>query len=239
MKRNKLSQLFNQNNAAGTRPEIKALDGEATVYLYDAIGGYWGIDAQEFVKSLAGLDGVHTIHLRINSPGGDVFDGRAIQTALAQHPAKVVAHIDGLAASAATYVALGADEVEISAGAFFMVHKGWTIQIGNADEMRDTASLLDKVDASIKADYARKTGATDDQIEAWMSEETWFSAEEAQTHGFVDRIADPSGTNDSASNTFNLAAYANAPKALTEPKPQNSPDREKLLRRLDLVDRTA
>lgn len=237
--KNKLMQLFIENNAAkGRKFEIKNNhEGEATVYLYDAIGGFWGVDASDFVKEIAGID-AQTIHLRINSPGGDVFDGRAIQTALRQHPAKVVAHVDGLAASAATYVALGADEVEISEGAFFMIHKGWTMQIGNADDMRESAQLLDKVDESISADYQRKTGASVEQIEQWMADETWFSAQEALDQGFVDRIYEGETVENSA---FNLAAYANAPKALTEPKPkpQNSPDRAMLLRRLELVERTA
>ncbi len=237
--KNKLFQLFIENNAAkGRKFEIKqAHEDEATIYLYDAIGGFWGVDAQQFVKDLNNLN-ADTIHLRINSPGGDVFDGRAIQTALRQHSARVVAHVDGIAASAATYVALGADEVEISEGAFFMIHKGWTLQIGNADDMRETAGLLDKVDASISKDYQRKTGIDAEQIEQWMSDETWFSAEEALEHGFVDRIFEGEDVENSA---FNLAAYANTPKALTEPKekPKNSPDREMLLRRLDLVERTA
>lgn len=235
---NKLIQLLAQNNGKGRPFEIKNEAGEATVYLYDAIGGYWGVSAEDFVRELNALD-ADTIHLRINSPGGDVFDGRAMQTALAQHKARVVAHIDGLAASAATFVALGADEVVMSEGAFFMVHKGWTMQVGNADEMRETAALLDKVDASLSADYQRKTGAEAAQVEQWMADETWFSAEEAVEHGFADRI----GASASAENHFNLAAYANAPRALVEPKPADPAEQAKQLlahneRRLTLVNRS-
>ena len=164
-----------------------AVKDEATVYLYDAIDPYWGIDAGEFVKALSEIT-ANTIHLRINSPGGSVFDAEAIQTALQQHKARVVAHIDGMAASAATYVALAADEVEMSDGAMFMIHNAWTFAFGNASELVDTAALLEKIDANILRDYQSKTGASAEQIKQWMDAETWFTAQEALTNGFVDRI---------------------------------------------------
>ena len=131
-------QLFLDNVTAPRSARIEQAGREATVYIYDVIGGDWGgVGARDFVPQLVALD-VDTIHLRINSPGGDVFEGRTIATALAQHPAKVIAHIDGQAASAATYVALAADEVEIAEGGFFMIHNAWTIAIG----ARVTVSML-------------------------------------------------------------------------------------------------
>ena len=168
-------------------PVFDAAKDEATVYLYDAIDPYWGIDAGEFVKSLSEVT-AKTIHLRINSPGGSVFDAEAIQTALQQHKARVVAHIDGMAASAATYVALAADEVEMSDGAMFMIHNAWTFAFGNASELVDTAALLEKIDANILRDYQSKTGASAEQIKTWMDNETWFTAQEALANGFVDRV---------------------------------------------------
>ena len=168
-------------------PVFDAAKDEATVYLYDAIDPYWGIDAGEFVKALSEIT-AKTIHLRINSPGGSVFDAEAIQTALQQHKARVVAHIDGMAASAATYVALAADEVEMSDGAMFMIHNAWTFAFGNASELVDTAALLEKIDANLLRDYQAKTGASAEQIKQWMDAETWFTAQEALTNGFVDRI---------------------------------------------------
>ena len=210
--RNKLLQLFMDNAKSPKRYEVKAAQSdEATVYLYDSIGSWWGIEAAEFVKDLNAIDSA-TIHLRINSPGGDVFDARAIKTALQQHPAKVIAHIDGLAASAATYIALGADTVEIAKGGFFMIHNAWTLAIGNAADMREAANLLDKIDTAIVADYQSKTGADAEDIKTWMNEETWFTAEDAQNYGFVDSIYDPDG--DAPANRFNLSAYANAPDDL-------------------------
>jgi ATP-dependent protease ClpP protease subunit len=231
----KLMQLYLSNQSAPRQARIEQAGREATVYIYDIIGESWagGVSAREFVPQLAALD-VDTIHLRINSPGGDVFDGRAIANALAQHPAHVVAHIDGQAASAATYVALAADEVEIADGGFFMIHNAWTIAIGNADEFVATADLLRKVDGSIVADYQRKTGQTPEQLNEWMAATTWFTAEEAVAHGFVDRIAQGQKA---AKNQWNLEAYGNAPAALTEqPEPEPEFDRAALERRLSLLE---
>lgn len=160
---------------------------EATIYLYDAIGAWFGISASEFVRELNGLK-AKTIHLRINSPGGSVFEAEAIQTAIQQHAAKVIAHIDGLAASAATYIATAADEIEASDGAFWMVHNAWGVAIGDSAEMRSYADMMDKLNANIAQDYQRKTGKSAEQVKEWMDNETWFSAAEALDAGFVDRI---------------------------------------------------
>ena len=199
----------------------------ATIYLYDVIDPYWGVSATEVVKQIAGLHGT-PINLRINSPGGDVFDGRAIATAIAQH-GNVTAWIDGLAASAATYVATAAKTVNMAEGAFFMIHEAWTLAYGNKKDLIDTAALLDKIDLSIINDYARKTGQLTDQLTAWMQAETWFDATEAKANGFVDAIVDGAQASNTASNTaWNLTAYANTPKALLElkPAPQPEPDHE-------------
>lgn len=236
--RNKLLKLFIDNAAKAKRYEVKATDeDEATVYLYDAIGSWWGIDAAQFVKDLNAIQ-AKTIHLRINSPGGDVFDARAIKTTLQQHPATIVSHIDGLAASAATYIALGADTVEIAKGGFFMIHNAWTLALGNANELREVADLLDKVDASIVADYLSKTGQDEDQIKSWMAAETWFSAEEAMEHGFVDSVFD--ADNDTQAH-YDLTAYDNAPKELlaradNQPKAEDAV-RQHTERRLRLLER--
>lgn len=168
-------------------PVFNKAEDEATVYLYDVIDSWWGIDSGQFVKDLNAIT-AKTIHLRVNSPGGSVFDAEAIQTALQQHSAHIVTHIDGMAASAATYIALAGDEVEISDGGMFMIHNAWGVAIGNAWEMLYFADLLNKIDANILSDYQQKTGKSAEQIKEWMNAETWFNAEEALTNGFVDRI---------------------------------------------------
>ena len=159
--------------------------GEATLYLYDVIvsDDYWGgISAETFVKELNALD-APTIHLRINSPGGEVFAARAIEAAIRNHPARIVAHVDGYAASAASFVAVACDEVEIAPGGFFMIHKAWTFTAGNADDLLHTAEMLEKLDASLVDTYAKKTGCTPEEIAGWMKAETWFSAGESVERG--------------------------------------------------------
>src|SRR5687767_4269453 len=119
------------------RLEAGRKEDEATIYIYDVIDSYFGVDAQELVKQLAGLD-VKTIHVRINSPGGYVFEARALYNALRRHPAEVISHVDGLAASAASFVALAGDQVLMGEGSFLMIHNAWGIAIGEAEVMRKT-----------------------------------------------------------------------------------------------------
>lgn len=238
---NPLLKLLADNRGRGLfRAET---DGdEATLYVYDAIvsDDFWGgVSAQAFVKELAALK-AGTIHLRINSPGGDVFAARAMEQAIREHGSRIVAHIDGYAASAASYLALAADEVLIAEGGFYMIHKAWTIAFGNSEDLMDTAALLEKVDASLVATYAKETGQDPAQIADWMSAETWFNAEEAVKHGFADRIA-ADAVKDAA--RWNLAAYAKAPPVppAAQPGPPPAPvaDTEHLRRRLRLVERQA
>lgn len=236
----KLLQLA-RNNAAASKPlRAEASGKEATLYLHGVIGGWWGdIDETEFAKTLAGLD-ADTIHLRIDSPGGDVFAARAMMTAISQHKAKVVAHVDGLAASAATGICMACDEVEITQGGGFMIHNAWTVAIGNKADMRKTGDLLDKIDAGLVNDYARRSSKDATEIVGWMNEETWFTADEAVANGFADRAVEVVGKR--ASNTWDLSAYNHAPKS--EPKPEPEADdadvvahRNALERRLALLER--
>ena len=199
-------------------PIIDAAKDEATVYVFDAIGGWWGIDPKTWVPEFAAIK-AKTIHLRINSPGGSVFDAEAMRTAIRQHPANVIAHIDGMAASAATGIAIAADEVEISDGAMFMIHHPWGLAAGNAEELRAYAALLDKVGTSIVSAYVKKTGKDEKQIRDWMAQETWFTAAEALAHGFVDKIfeAEESDAADAASaDAGAMAAHYAAEKGRRE-----------------------
>jgi ATP-dependent protease ClpP protease subunit len=219
----RLLQLL-RDNARREAPKVRTevIAGETTVYLYDVIDSYFGISATDVAGQLAGLKG-QRVAMRINSPGGDVFEARAIAVAIAQH-GDVHAHIDGLAASAATYIATACKTVQIADGAFFMIHNAWTFAYGNKADLRTTADLLDKVDQTIISDFVKKTGRTTEEIAAWMTAETWFTAQEALENGFVDTVFDlkeSSKEDDSpqALGNWNLKAYANAPKALTEPPP--------------------
>lgn len=245
----KLLQLLRENASAERKPlNLVRAEGsnEATLYLYDVIDSYWGISAKDLVQAIAGIDPNATLHLRINSPGGDVFEAQAIATAIAQHPGKTVAHIDGLAASAATFISAAADEVQISDGGFYMIHNGWTVAIGDKRAMTDTAALLDKVDNSIVNAYAKRTSASTEQLVQWMNDETWFTAQEAVDHKFADSIAAKAdkANNAASAKAFNLAAFDKVPKALLEPPKQPDPEpvdaaawrahNERRLRLLDL-----
>jgi ATP-dependent Clp protease protease subunit len=224
------------SNVAKPRFSMQAVGSEATVYVYDAIGEFWGVSAQEFVRQLNMLD-VETIHLRINSPGGDVFAAKAMATALRAHAAHVVAHIDGVAASAATTLAIAADEVRMSEGAFFMIHNAFSFAMGDATEMRKMADMLEKVNASIVAEYVAKTGKSVEQINTWMNAETWFSASEAKAEGFIDYIDHETGQ---TSNLWDVSGYRNAPQALLEtPSNDETFNIEHLRRNLQLLEKSA
>jgi len=234
-------QLLMDNAAKPRSWSIKQAADTATLWIYDVIGGlFGGVDAQQVARELAALD-VSTINVRINSPGGDVFDARAIATALRQHSARVVAQVDGWAASAASTIAMAADEILIADGGFLMIHNAWTIALGNKNDMLDTAALLDNIDGAIAKDYIARTGASAEQVQAWMDAETWFAAQDAVDAGLADSvIAQPAGSQSAAGN-WNLAAYRNAPHVPDQdPAPESRrplPHRELLEKRLALFER--
>ncbi|CAN5369101.1 Clp protease ClpP [soil metagenome] len=234
----KLFNLARDNRAqgAGIRSEATAED-TTTIYIYDIIDSWWGVSAADFARELAAVTTANVV-LRINSPGGDVFEARAMMTAIAAHPATFTAKVDGLAASAATALTLACDTVEMAEGTFYMIHQAWTFAMGNADDMRASAELLEKVDATLVAGYTKRSGKTNDEIVAWMKAETWFTAEEAVTNGFADSVSAIGSKAKAQAKAFNLAAYANAPQALTE-SPAEEDVRDSMLARCRLYERTA
>lgn len=213
MHRNRLLALIAQNSNRPRRFEAQAAGKSTALYLYDIIDPLWGISASSFVKTLNSIS-TPQIDLHINSPGGDVFDGRAMASAIAQHPSNITAYIDGLAASAASFVAIAAKDVVMAPGSFMMVHNAWSIGYGNADDLRTLAALLEKIDGSLVEDYMRASGASADQVKAWMDAETWFTAQEAVDAGLADSVSESQQDDDAgASNFWDLRAYNRAPKA--------------------------
>lgn len=239
---NRIEQLLHDNAHTPRRYvcQVDANEDAATLWLYDVIGAdaWGGVGAARFAQDVAAIQ-APVIHLRINSPGGDVFDARAMATALRAHPARIVAHIDGLAASAASYVALAADEVEISDGAFLMIHNAWGVVLGNRHDLLEMALTLEKIDASIAADYQRKSGQDPATVQRWMDAETWFTAQEALAVGLVDRVTDSStaSTEAAAQQRWNLSAYADAP--LLQPRASPAGDARERWRRLAVIERCA
>lgn len=230
-----LLKLYADNRKAADRRFVVSnkTDGQAEVYLYDAIvdseleAEFWGgVTPKSFIQAIKDID-AEVIHLRVNSPGGSVFAARAMEQALREHKAKVVAHIDGVAASAASFLVMAADEIVMAPGAMMMIHKAWTVAMGNADDLVNTADLLDKIDSTLANTYASRTGANVEKIADMMAAETWFTAEEAVAAGFADSVAE----NVKAKQQWNLSAYEKAP-AQPELKPANV---AALLRRLDVA----
>jgi ATP-dependent protease ClpP protease subunit len=173
--------------------EINAKAGEthAEIRIYDVIGNDpWGesVSAKRFVNELDQIK-ADTISLHINSPGGNVFEGNTIYNALHRHPATVTAHVDGLAGSIASIVAIAADHVVMAPNALMMIHEASVIAMGNAEDMRQTADTLDRVSGTLVAAYVDKTGKSADEVRAAMRAETWFSAEEAVAWGLADEVA--------------------------------------------------
>ena len=219
---NKLLALLLQNRSVENRrfEVLKNESQEPVIYLYDVIvssdleAEWWGgISPSNFLKELSSITSP-VIHLRINSPGGDVFAARVMELAIRQHSSKIIAHIDGYAASAASFLAVACDEVEIAESGFFMIHKAWTMCWGNADDLNSTANLLGKIDDSLVNTYVAETGQDESQVQEWMRAETWFNAEEAIQFGFADRLAEvPTKSNLSA---WNMSAYNHAPKITPE-----------------------
>lgn len=176
---------------------FNAAKDEVTLYLYDAIGSWYGIDPREWVPAFNAIK-TKTIHIRFNSPGGSVFDAEAMRTAISQHKSKTISHIDGYAASAASTLALAADEVEISSGGMLMIHDAWCATMGRAQDLEACAVMLRKTTATIASAYALRTRKPEKQIRDWMDKETWFTAAEALANGFADRIFTPGQTSNAS-----------------------------------------
>lgn len=213
---------------------------EAEVSIYDSIGAF-GIGAAQFVADLKSIK-AGTIRVRLNTPGGEVFDATAIYNALREHPARVVVHVDGLAASAGSVIAMSGDEVRMADNAYMMIHEAWGGAMGDAEELRRYAGLLEKMNDNVAAAYQRKTGKPRSHWRKLMAEETWFTAKEAKAEGLADAVyaAAPPEPQPAAASAFDFKAYnkvpadvlarfaarasAQAPTTITnEPAPEPSP----------------
>ena len=190
---------------------IRARASGTEVLIYDEIGAY-GVTAKGFLAELGALPNDAAIDLRLNSPGGSVFDAVAIYNALKRHPGEITVWIDGIAASAASYIAMAGNEVVMPENAFLMIHDPSGLAMGTAEDMRSTAEALDKVKGSLIQGYAAKSGKSDDDIAALMAAETWLDAKDALDCGFIDRIAEPV----KLVASFDVARFRNAPPEVVE-----------------------
>ena len=187
---------------------LRAARKTAELLIYDEIGA-WGKTSTSLLNDLAALGDLTTINVRINSPGGDVFEALAMHNALTRHPAQIITHVDALCASAATFILLAGDEVRMADNAMLMIHDPWTIAGGNAEAFQKQADLLDAIAEQIVNLYARKTGADPTDIREWMQAETWYTADQALAAGFVDAIDAPMRM--AALATHDLSRFKNCP----------------------------
>lgn len=190
----KLMEIWNQVKKKPIQTKNEA-GNTASLFVYDAIyEDTWfgsGVSAKSVIKELEGINAEH-LNVYINSPGGDVFEARAIASNLKrlsqEKGIKTTAIIDGLCASAATYVALACDEVHMNIGCQFMIHQASGCCYGTKGDMRAYADLMEGIEKDIIADYVAKTGKQEDEITEMLEAETWMSSEEALEHGFIDLI---------------------------------------------------
>jgi ATP-dependent Clp endopeptidase proteolytic subunit ClpP len=167
---------------------IRCQAGRAEILLYDVIDSWYGVSAKQIHDELKAAGEVSAIDLRINSPGGSITEGMAVYSILKRHPARVIAYIDGLAASMASVVAMAADEIVMTDGAYIMIHNPLGAVVGDSQEMREYADLLDKMKSQLVNIYAAKTKQSAEAVAALMDAgETWFTAAEAIAAGFADR----------------------------------------------------
>ena len=196
---------------------IRARAEGAEISIHDEIGAF-GITAKEFLTELAALKEARRITLRINSPGGEVFDGIAIHNALKRHSAHITVLVEGIAASIASVIVCAGDEVVMPENAMLMLHEPSAVVSGTADDLLSMAAALEKMRAGLIAAYRDKSGLNEERIAELLAGETWLSADEALELGFADRIEAP--VNMAA--RFDLSAFTNAPAQLeamfTQPK---------------------
>ncbi|MCC2442045.1 head maturation protease, ClpP-related [Bacillus paranthracis] len=180
----KIKNRFEVLNSANTE--------ETDLYMYGSISAYsWydGISSSKVREQLKNVK-AKIINVHINSGGGDVFESIAISNLLKNHSATIVVHIDGLAASGASVIAMAADKIVMPKNTMMMIHKAWTYAAGNAEGLRKVADRLDKIDNAVTESYTSRFVGEKSELESLLAEETWLTAEECKTFGFCDEISD-------------------------------------------------
>lgn len=210
------------------RCELVQGQSEDTLYVYGVIGESFfedGITAADFANAVRQSKAAR-LNVRINSPGGDVFEGVAMAQALRDFKGELVAYVDGLAASAATFLTTAASKTLMAKGSMLMIHQAWTFAMGNSDELITQAALLEKIDGKIAKQYAERAGVTPDEAMAWMVAETWFTDEEAVEAHLADGIQGDDSDASAKLRQWDPSAFAHPPEALlVEPETQATPER--------------
>lgn len=169
-------------------PEIDTGDAQVgEVYIYDEIGGSFGVGAVDFINQLNEIDAPE-ITIRINSPGGMLIEAIAMASAIAQHPSHITTRVDGIAASAASIIAISGDTCEMMDGSQLMIHRVMCGMQGNVDDCRETMAWLNEQDMNVASMYAKRTGMSSEECLALMKAETWMFAQEAIDLGLMDSM---------------------------------------------------
>lgn len=190
--------------------KIKALsDDEAEILIYDVIGWPYN-DISELVRNLAEIK-AKTITVRINSPGGDVFDGVSLFNTLVNHSAKIITRVEGLAASIASILAMAGKEVQAYKNTMMMIHDPWVFAVGNQYDFRELADILEKIGGNLLDIYTGKTKSGKKEMAQMMKDETWMTAKEAKEKGFIDTILE---SGKAIKAQFDLSIFANVPDDL-------------------------
>lgn len=168
-------------------------DDEASISILDVIGqDYWtgeGVTSKRIAGALRSI-GSNPVTVNVNSPGGDMFEGVAIYNMLREHPGHVTVKVLGMAASAASIIAMAGDTVQIGLPAFFMIHNGWIVAAGNRNEFRELADWMEPFDAAMADVYAARTGIEASAIQTMMDKETWLGGGASVDQGFADALLD-------------------------------------------------
>lgn len=211
-------------------------DDEADLYLYIEIaswgGGYYAHSAKSFKQELDNLGDIKTLNVFINSPGGDVFEGVAIYNMLKRHKAHVNVHVDGLAASIASVIAMAADTIYMPSNAMMMIHNAWMFTAGDSNALREAADMLDKVNTSIRQSYLDKAGdaITEEDLTTLMDKESWLTAQECYDYGLCDVVGEAKQIAACTSKEL-FAKYRNVPDTFAKASkdvPKNTEDEQKL-----------
>jgi ATP-dependent protease ClpP protease subunit len=181
------------NTRARARYAFRAAKSEdaAEILLYGPIGADFfgdGIGAKKFSAELRKLGSVKTINLRIDSPGGMVSEARAIYTQLVEHSATINVFVDGLAASAASFIAMAGDKISVAEGGFIMIHEARGVAVGTSAAMLKAAEVLKAMTSAISDTYVARTGNARKKVDEWMRAETWFDGKTAVQNGFADEL---------------------------------------------------
>ncbi|MET4560761.1 ATP-dependent Clp protease protease subunit [Lysinibacillus parviboronicapiens] len=218
MTKKQLQKFFQMKASTDGKSADVFIYGEITKWAWEELGEVSSITFKSELDALG--DDVETINLYINSPGGSVFEGLAIGNMLKRHKARVIAHVDALAASIASVIAMFADEIRMASNSLMMIHNAWTWASGNAEQLRKAADDIERINESVIQSYLDKAGdkLNNDTLKSLLDNETWLSAEEVFNYGLCDSIDDFNEVAACIDEKL-INQYKNVPQQLLQPKP--------------------